>query len=340
MTAPFPFRERYQAFADRESWLAGRRIGSSDIAKILGVSTLKGATPWSVWNRFHGVGRRSSATEDQVRGHTWERTTLIQYGEGSPSILEVRGLPTEHGLYLGPEDWATATPDAFALDHEAGWGLVEAKTDRHASWKWGEPGTIEQWTEDAAQRVRPDYALQAYHQMWVLDAPWVDLVVLGPFYDLRVFRLLRDHELEEQLVSTIRAWVERHIRNGEPPALDGSSDANRALSRLFRTPTQALRQATPAEIHWAREHAAARTMEDLAQRQKALMAQHLIASIGTGTGVRFDGCTVRVVRKSGRTTFDHKALRADFPDLAPILDRYTRTGEPSVHIRTFDTETT
>ena len=192
---------------DRDDWLRHRRIGSSDVAKLSGPEESR--RDWSVWARLTGR-LQSRSTSDTRRGHAFEPDVLRLYGEQTGYRVVV---PTRDTLYLGPEDWGTSTPDGFADDGDE-WGLVEAKTDRLASSKWGEPGIIERWSRGASARVRPDYALQVYHQMWALDAPWCDLAVLTPFYELLVYRLMRDLVVEAKMVRHLQAWWTRHIVGG------------------------------------------------------------------------------------------------------------------------------
>jgi predicted phage-related endonuclease len=316
-------------------WLARRRIGSSDIAKILGRSSF--GTSWDVWRRLHGLATPRPATEAQTRGHAWERTCLVQYGESQPQITEVRA-PGRWDLHQGPEPWATASPDGYAYDHElATWGLVEAKTDRNAD-HWGEPGIVARWDDEAAARVRSDYALQVYWQLWVVGAPWCDLAVLLPFYDLRVYRLVRDREVEAALVDTVGAWVQRHVVEGHEPLLDGSDAASSHLAdRFFRSSASALRPASVAEAAIAYEYERAKVARDVAEQQRRHAAQMLVLAIGEGKGLTIgDEGRVISVRRKGSARLDVKRLRKERPDLESILDEYTTTGDPSVSIRTYN----
>jgi hypothetical protein len=191
---PFPFNDRRMIVGrDRECWLGNRRLGSSDVAKVLGIAPDSHGGQWRVLRRMLRAPSYDTWTAGKARGHRWERTALIAYGEQHDEIVEVR-QPRQWATYVGPVEWSTSTPDAFACDVRDGWGLVEIKTARDTS-TWGDPGPIERWTDEAAQLVPPHYALQVYHQLWTIDAPWCDLVMLSPYYDLRRYRIHRDRDV-------------------------------------------------------------------------------------------------------------------------------------------------
>lgn len=331
---PWERSTRKREFASRDEWLAARRIGASDVAKILGVSPY--GTAWDVWRRLHGHARRETGAADKARGHQFEWIALKAYGIAHDRVTQ--GLP-QHALYVGAEPWATATPDAFAFDATLGqWGLVEAKTDRNANGRWADEDTlVERWSEDAAGALPRQYALQGYAQLWVLDAPWVDVACLTPFYELRTIRLLRDLEVEAALVAHLRAWWDRHITQGEPPPLDGSDAAGQHLAALHADTNGLIRPATAEEIGLAIQYEQWKAAEKLAEHQRKLVGQQLLAAIGDGKGLQIgERGRVLTVRQS-RTRLDEQALLEQHPEID--LDSYRVAGDPSAHVRTYHLET-
>lgn len=307
-------------YADRESWLRHRRIGSSDVPALLGLSRYSG--PWDVYERLVLGAPASEPSPEQLRGIRLEPRVLATYARKTGR--DVQRTPP-HTLY-SREQWATSTPDARSGDL-----LVEAKTDRHAD-RWGPDGErISRWEPDAARIVRPDYYLQVQHQLWTLEADAADLAVLVPGDDpflpeLRVYRIDRDDELLGRLVPRLRAWWDRHIVGREPPELDGSEAAGRALARLERDGSR------PATAH---ELALATSYEQLAQAEKAARDQKkaagrlLVAAAGTTRRIELPGGGhVTVVSSVSSAQLDEGALLDDHPELRPLLDRYRRPGHP------------
>ena len=211
-----------RSYRSRDAWLAARRLGSSDAAAILGVSSMRG--PWDVWLDLQGRPP-SPETADQTRGKRWEIRVLEDYAyETGRRVLLLPGWT----MWTKPDkNWSTSTPDALAEDGGE-LGLVETKTDRRSS-RWGPSTEIERWEPGAELIVRPDYAVQCYHQLWVTGAPWVDLAVMLPTYELRVYRLWPDPSVERELAEQLGAWWERHIVAGVAPDPD-ESDACRAAA--------------------------------------------------------------------------------------------------------------
>jgi predicted phage-related endonuclease len=309
-------------------WLAARRIGASDVAKILGVSTW--GTGWDVWTRLTGQAPpRGPETVDQARGHLWEPVVIDLYRRQ----FGVDARPAPAGTIIdGPEAWSTISPDGFVFD-DVGVGLLEAKTDRVGG-HWGESTEIERWTPACEELVRPDYALQCYAQMFGADVPFVDLVVLLPFYELRAFRLWRDLEVEAELVAELRGWWERHIVGGEPPEVDGSKACAAWVSERFRTPAPP-RPATPGELELAARIGELDAQTKAARAERDELANRLLLSMDGAKSLDLSDLAPRAkavaVAPSTSTTLDVRALEAAHPDLD--LSPFRRTSQRSAHVR-------
>lgn len=311
--------------ADRTSWLRARRIGSSDVPALLGLSSHRG--PWDVWRRLVEGEVDDSDSPAAARGRLLEPVVLRRYVAATGR--DVRP-PPPHSLWTR-DDWASATPDAIGTDL-----VVEAKTDRRRD-RWGEPGTIERWEPGAEAIVRPEYWAQVQHQLWVLDLQVADLAVLLPGDDpllpeLRVYRLHRDEEAVAAMVERLSAWWARHVVGREPPELDGSPTASQWLARPGAGSTRASRPATPAEAALAAAYVAARRAADHWDQTRRLIGQQLVAAAGDHHRLELPtGGSVSQVFQPGRTTLDEGALLADHPELRQVLDRYRRQGPATAY---------
>ena len=301
-------------FASRAEWLAARRIGGSDVAAILGVSSYRG--PWDVLEALRGEAPPDRTDDSRERGRALEPTVLRHYARATRQAVEPS---PPHSLYTR-EDWASATPDAVVR------GLVvEVKTDRERR-NWGEPTTIERWTPEAAEVVRADYYLQLTHYLWVLDADAGDLAVLVPGSDpfvpeLRIYRVLRDRELEARLVDRLRGWWDRHVVRGELLDPDGSEAASRLLAQSVDRGT---RQATAREVALAAAYETARTTANQWDTYRRQLGQELVIEAGPFDRLELPRGRVSIVRSEGRTTLDERALLEAHPELAPTLNEYRR----------------
>lgn len=315
-------------YPTREAWLGARRIGSSDVATILGVGPSEDdeprKSPWDVLLRLRGEARRDRPSRESRRGVALEPQVLRAYARATGR--EVR--PTRpHSLWVRDE-WASATPDA--LDEL---GVVEAKTDRNP-WRWGAETTIERWTREAGEHVRADHYLQVAHQLYVLDLPVGHLAVLLPGEDpflpeLRVYRIERDRELEERLVDRLSTWWDTHVIDGEPLDLDGSDAASVALAQTAAS--GGTRLATAEEVALAATYATARDLAKHWEATRKLVGQHLVEHANGISRLDLPRGHVTVVRQPGRTTLDERSLLAAHPELGPVLDRYRRTGDATTY---------
>jgi len=318
-------------YPTRADWLAHRRIGSSDVSAILGLSRYR--SEWDVLLRLKGELSEGPSSPAADRGRLLEPVVLRRYG--SATGRQVR--PTPPNTLWTRDEWASATPDAFA-DGEI---VLEAKTDARRE-RWGEPQTIERWEPGAELVVRPDYYLQVQHQLWVLDLELADLAVLVPGDDpflpeLRIFRLHRDEEVVAAVVDRLSTWWQRHVVAGEPPELDGSASAGRWLASWPNLGGE--RAATPGEVALAAGYEMARRNARAWEEARNRYGQLLVAAAGGVRRLALPRGRVTVVRNSGRTRLDEAALLSDHPELGAVLELYRRRTEASVFPRISGLET-
>lgn len=319
-------------FTRRNDWLAARRIGSSDAPTILGLTK---RSPWDVWERLVHNRQQEPVDDDEdddptmARGRDLEPMVLRRYAAETGQTVRRAGLSL-----FEREEWATATPDGFGSEVP----IVEAKTDRNR-WRWGEPTTIERWVRGTDQIVRKDYYMQVQHQMFVLDVEMADLAVLLPsgsdpfLFDLRVYRILRDDEVVEQMADTLHDWWHEHVVKRVPPALDGSQAAGRYLAGLPRT--GGTREATHEERQWIEAMEAFALNEKFAEQQRKVIGQTLVALAREHKKLTFDGGSLTIVENQGRETVDVEAMLRDHPELAGIVAEYRRRSAPFVTPRVY-----
>lgn len=306
-------------YPSRDAWLRARRIGSSDVAALLGLS--RWATPYDVWERLVHGPVDAETTADQERGLRLEPRILATYAQ----LTGRRVTPTPpHTLYTRGA-WASSTPDATADDGR----LVEAKTDRRSD-RWGAPQPIDRWTPDAAGVVRVDYYLQVQHQLWTLDREFADLAVLVPGEDpflpeLRVYPIRRDEEVVDRLVDRCARWWARHVVDRVPPELDEGDASGRALARLERSGS---RRATSEEERLAAGYLAAAETEKRARDEKRRLGRELVISAGEARALELARGQVTIVTSVSASQLDDRALVAEHPELEALVASYRHPGAP------------
>lgn len=313
-------------YPNRREWLRHRRIGSSEVPAILGLSTY--ARPSDVWDRLrrrNGPGDDEEVdlppdeeeSEVQERGRRLEPYVLRRY-EAATGIAVERTPPFV--LYSRGE-WGTATPDARASDEV---DLVEAKTDRIRE-RWGPAVEIERWHPRWGDVVRRVHYLQVQHQLWVLDRRVADLAVLLPSIEdpfraeLRVYRLHRDDRIVSALVERLEEWWDTHVVRRIPPPPDGGEGLDRYHASIER---KGRRPATAAEVALAATYQTAKETRNTYDEIRKGAGQALVALAGSCKTIDLPAGRVSIVTSQGSTRLDEARLLADHPRLRSILDQY------------------
>jgi putative phage-type endonuclease len=198
----------------RTAWLESRRngIGSSDVAKILGLSQWGNAL--NVYLAKVAPSRAEEMTPSQEWGHRLEPVV-------SAAIMDRHGwtlakVPT---LRHAEHEFLIASPDR---ENESG-ELVEIKTTSRAE-GWGEPETAE---------IPEQYWLQVQHQMEVADRDLCWVFVLIGNCDFRRYRVARDDQYLPTVIDPLREFWSM-VEASTPPEPDWSHPSTlAAVQRLY-----------------------------------------------------------------------------------------------------------
>lgn len=329
-----PAARRVHSFADRDTWIKGRRIGlgSSDVAAILGVSPYRSG--WDIYlERVLDRRPPPDARREKyyARGHREEPRILEDYADEVGAAV----MPLQRVIVEGPAPLAVS-PDSFvALDGE--WGLGECKTDR--TFAWGPSGTvIERWSPAARELVREDHAAQVYSQLIATGLPFGVLAVRRDMDDLRHFVMIADERLQTRMLERLSAWWQRHVVEGIAPENDGSEACAKAKERLYQggAREKKTRPATPAEVAMARELVAAKVEKQRHEDRERRLRSDLADAIGDGYGIAWDGpggvSKALYIDVAGRELVDADKLRREHPDVFTAVVKHT---EPRREVRLY-----
>ena len=324
-------------YATREEWEAARLgvpcIGASDVPAILGISPWSG--PWDVWRRLTTGERPARSDADRAtleRGLRWEETVHREYVAARPDLIVLHLGASAHVIARHPSlPWAVCSPDARVTDptEPEPVGLAEYKTAARAD-GWAAESLDTTDIEQAVASVPPYYVAQVAWQMHVTGARWVDVVVLLPWYDVRVIRVRWAQELAE-LCAQVEDWHARHVVGDvEPDAASSAEAVRRASARQPAPAKAALSEADADTAALLLTFAEANTARKAAEAAEDTAKAALLARVEDGTaGWRSGGVSARVSRSS-RTTLDSKALLSAHPDIDPTP--YQRVSE-SISLR-------
>jgi putative phage-type endonuclease len=195
------------------------RIGASDAAAILGVSSYK--TPYEVWlektkrakpegdSQFTGIGKK---LEPIILDHAEE-----ELGSLDRDIF----IPAPGGLPLG------ATLDAQVLSTG---DVVEAKTSGMTK---GAP-VVGYWGEEGTDHIPQEYLVQTQLQMFCAGAEVAHVYALLGGWPVVKYLVRYDKELASILTEQLTQWWHTHIIGDIPP--DASTVTPEILKRVIRQP--------------------------------------------------------------------------------------------------------
>ena len=234
-------------YEEKESYAASRAggIGGTDAAAIIGLSPWKRpidiyagkVDPQSVPELDKEPLFWGSALEPIVR----ERYA-IRYGVqvAAPSELAPlfpRTRPwNDSTLIIGPEPWMLGAPDGWICAANAG---LEVKCSGRRSEEWGDEGS---------DVIPAHYMVQAAWYMAVTAAKAWNFAVLFSGNTLQQFRVVRDPDLERDLITAASAfWHDCVLQRKEPP-IDESDAYGKYLARKYSLNTGAVIENPSADI--------------------------------------------------------------------------------------------
>lgn len=206
---------------DREAWLSVRKggVGSSDAAAAVGLHPYK--SQLQLW--LEKTGRDGNLpvvdpNDDQSPmywGTLLEPIVAAHYTRRTGNRVRRVNAVLQH-----PEHpWMLANLDREVLG-APDVQILECKTAGiHGS---------RLWVDGVPEYVQ----LQVMHQLAVTGKQAADVAVLLGGQELQVFRIARDDELIDQLI-TLEQRFWGHVERDEPPPADGSDSADLALRCLY-----------------------------------------------------------------------------------------------------------
>jgi len=123
--------------------------------------------------------------------------------------------------------------------------LLEIKSTRKFDHRWGFSGS---------NGVPPYYAAQCVWQMAVTGDERCDLAAFATMSDeYRSYNIYRDEAVESRIIEYVREWYDKHIKNGAPPDVDGSTACSKSLAKLFEQESKTFIEPSESHIDLAKQ---------------------------------------------------------------------------------------
>jgi len=299
------------------------RLGSSDVAAILGIDPFKSAL--DVWAAKTGLVKGSVSSPQMLRGIESEESILV--GWARRRDVPLRRVVRCGTLRSSAEPWRGATLDALVTSKRTRRAAIapalvlEAKLVGFGSMhQWGpEDGPAE---DSVPPHVQVQTQWQARHVVECLNQHVEGIEVVAAIgTDLRLYRLDYDPAWAEELVEVTRAWWHTHVVGGLMPMVEGRREL---LARLHPKPTMPLEDADERVIGLVREYDDCRELVKRAEWARDTVADELCATIGERAG--FSGPWGSATwKEQPRTTTDWKLLTTELGVTPEQIAEYQNT---------------
>lgn len=278
----------------RDEWLLARRQGvsASDVAGILGLSDY--STPTSVYFDKVGLTGEKVVTDEMEFGKEIEQIVAQKWARRHG--VEIEWLDT---LFVGPEPWMLATPDA-RVNKEG----LEVKTKGYLvdGDGWGEEGT-----DEVPDHVMTQVQWQMVACGW--DKVNVALFLTGP-RRLRSYCVYADEELQSSMIVRCREFWTEHVLKQIAPPIDWTEASDTYLKIRFPRPKEEARQANDDESRLAHRYALVNSSYKQLEKERHALSNQLKEMIGDAKAIEGDGfklswaemaaCSYMVNRKAMR----------------------------------------
>lgn len=186
------------------------RIGSSDVAAILGLSPYR--TPYETWEVITGRTPPFEGNEHTRRGEIMESAIAQLYKERTGQHLEVRPSGWTHPKY----PYMVAHPDFVDI----GGRLVEIKCPRRMD-AWGKEGTDD---------IPDEYYCQVLFQLalGMLEEALDEEAHVVPFCgEMFIYPVHYKSGLADDVIQRLAAWFEQYVTKDEPPPPQNEADCQK-----------------------------------------------------------------------------------------------------------------
>lgn len=323
-------------FEEQESYAISHMggIGSSDIAGIMGMSQWKRpidiyaakVDPESIPELDKECLWFGTALEPIIRERYALRFNVpIVEPAQIGSLFPHTRLWRESTIVIGHESFMLGSPDGIIPSVNSG---LEIKCSSRRGEEWGQAGSDE---------VPAPYLLQACWLMAVCDMPAWNFAVLFSGSKLEEFRVVRDRDLEREMVEAARGFWNDHVLKQVPPPIDESESYGRYLARRFSLNNGMVLKELPTGFEfWTGALNDAEHRIKVAEALKQEAKNNLAGLLGNfQKAIVPDLGSVQWIRPTGRAVVDWKAVAEVSGATPELITQHTSESEVTPYIRAY-----
>ena len=301
----------------REEWLEMRKqgIGASEAAAAVGLNPYQ--SPLELW--MIKTGRDTHFPKDDPNddtspmfwGNVLEKIVAKHYSHKTGNKVRRVNAVLQHPDTDKP--WMLANLD-YAVSGNDDVQILECKT----AGEWG----AKLWKDGVPEYVQ----CQVQHQLAVTGKQAADVCVLICGQRVEIFRIERDEELIDRLITLERQFW-RYVESDTPPPTDGSDSAGKALGYLYPHDKGETVDFTGDVELCEQFDALVSARDEIAylSKHETKLKQEIQARMGGATKAAFINGTVSWKRSKDTEVLDTQSLLAEQPVLMELYAK-TRKG--------------
>ena len=307
----------------RIDWLKGRQsgIGGSEIAAIVGLNQYR--TPMQVWESKVNPVQDEETSQPAYWGTVLEDVVAKEYALRTGNKVQRLTKQMRHPEF----SFAIANIDRAVINPEISgnvrWKDGKLTTDRILECKTANGFMAKQWGEAGTDSVPDAYLIQCQWYMGVTGASVCDLAVLIGGQDFRIYTILRDDDLINDLLIQGAAFWELVQNKIEPDPVNYPE----AVKKWAKSDPSLSVQADDSLIDDLEQIQGIKAqVKELEAQEDAIKARVLVAMQDAET-LLYQGVKVATCKTQTRTSFDAKTFEKDHPEL---YAQYKKTSSTRV----------
>lgn len=307
----------------RIDWLKGRQsgIGGSEIAAIVGLSQYR--TPTQVWESKVNPVQDEETSQPAYWGTVLEDVVAKEYALRTGNKVQRLTKQMRHPDFefaIANIDRAVINP---AISGNVRWKDGKLTTDRILECKTANGFMAKQWGEVGSDQVPDSYLIQCQWYMGVTGASICDLAVLIGGQDFRIYTIVRDDDLINDLLIQGAAFWELVQSRTEPDPVNYPE----AVKKWAISDASLSVQADDLLIDDLEKIQSIKAQVKELEAQEDAIKARVLMSLENAETLLYQGVKVATCKTQVRNSFDAKTFEKDHPDL---YAQYKKTSSTRV----------
>lgn len=307
----------------RIDWLKGRQagIGGSEIAAIVGLSQYR--TPTQVWESKINPVQDEETSQPAYWGTVLEDVVAKEYAWRTGRKIQRLTSQMTHPDF----PFAIANIDRAVINPEISgnvrWKNGRVTTDRLLECKTANSFMDKQWGEAGTDSVPDAYLIQCQWYMGVTGASICDLAVLIGGQDFRIYTILRDDDLINDLLLQGAAFWELVQSRTEPDPVNYPE----CVKKWAKSDPALSVQADDLLINDLDKIQSIKAQVKELEAQEDALKARVLTALESAETLTYKGVKVATCKTQLRNSFDAKTFEKEQPDL---YAQYKKTSSTRV----------